>query len=83
MTIDDILDAYDAGTFSRELTAVLLDGLVADRTREQERCEFARAALTGMLATGVRRASFAESARECFAYADEMLAAKAVPPATP
>lgn len=71
MTIDDILTAFALGTYDQELAGELLLGLM----EQDARSRFACAALTGMLATGVRLPSMDDVAREAMRYADCMVEA--------
>lgn len=73
MTIDDILTAFALGTYDQELAGLLLHGLMEQQARER----FACAALTGMIATGVRKPSLGDVAKEAFEYADCMVEASA------
>jgi tryptophanase len=72
MTIEEILAGFAAGTVTQDAAATQLHALVDQQVNDAIRCNFAQAALIGMLATGVRRPSIAETARECFEYADAM-----------
>lgn len=80
MTIEEILTAYEAGTYDQELAAALLHGLIAQQVQAEQRSMFAAAALQGMLSTNVRRPGPADMARECFVLADAMVAAAAPTP---
>lgn len=79
MTIDDILTAFDAGIYDQELAEQLLQGLIEQEAREYRRGAYACAALTGMLANGVRLPSKDDMAREAFVHADCMVEASAKP----
>lgn len=81
MTIEEILTAYDSGTYDQELAAVLLHGLITEQVQADQRSQFAAAALQGMLATNVRRPGPADMARDCFVLADAMVVAAAAGPA--
>lgn len=82
MTIEEILTAFASGTYDQELAAILLHGLIAQQVQADQRCQFAAAALQGMLSTNVRRPGPADMARDCFVLADAMVAA-AAPAAAP
>jgi hypothetical protein len=69
MTIEEILTAFAAGTYDQELAEQLLQGLVDEARQLSEQCSYASAALSGLLATGVRRPSMDDVAREAFTYA--------------
>lgn len=74
MTIADILTAFAAGTYDQELAEQLLQGLIEQEVRADRRSVYAAAALTGLLATGVRMPSIEDACGAARSYADAMVA---------
>lgn len=78
MTIEEITSALAAGSMSEQDANAQLHAIVDDQaTKEADKTRnaFAASALNGMLAKGERKPSMDEAARECFQYADAMVAA--------
>lgn len=76
MTIEEILTRFAADHGHKQAAAdlqAIIEGAVQIEAR---RDAFAMCSLVGLLATGVRRPSAADVARECFEYADQMLVAR-------
>lgn len=77
MTIEEILTALEAGTMTELEGATALHALVDEaKAQGTDRAGYAKAALTGLIATGRVRSSIAEEARLAFEYADAMVAAE-------
>lgn len=75
-SIDKIIDGLADASITPEqakpwIAQHITDAVAEGRTRDM----FAAAALEGQLATGVRSPTKSVLARECFQYADEMMAA--------
>lgn len=77
MTIEEILTAFHADDLTREEAVAAIDAYTAElllSEADRLRAGYAAAALEGLLSTGVRKPSIEEFARECFDYADAMVA---------